>query len=487
MRPRTIDCDALVIGSGAGGSAAAWELAAAGRQVTVLEEGPRVDTAALAAATPAENMRRLYRQGGLLPILGTPVVAYGEGRCVGGSTVVNGGLFWEPPDGLLDRWALDAGLDGYRAADLAGRLRTIAARLGVVTQGPGDGNRDSTLLAAGADRLGWAWHTAHRAVDRCVHRNRCVTGCPSGAKQSMAVGYLPAVEAMGGVVRPDVRVRRLAHRGGRITGVLAGDVRYRPRDVFAAAGPLGTPALLQRSGIHRRDAGRRLALHVNLRTTALFGEPVHADRGTIFTAQLTEFAGRGVLVMAANHSPGALAGALAAQPPALVDAMLAAFDRTAVYTTQVRMTGTARVTAVPPAGVLVRHALTSRDHAALRTAFRDTARLLFAAGAVAVVPPAPAASPLRRMSDVEDFCAGVRPGDWQLVSVHGMASCPMGRPERGGVCDDQGRPYGFTNLRITDASVLPGPTGVSPQGTIMAFAHEIAARSLATRPANRPA
>jgi choline dehydrogenase-like flavoprotein len=481
MRPRPIDCDALVIGSGAGGSAAAWELAAAGRHVTVLEEGPRVDTAQLAAATPAENMRRLYRQGGLVPILGTPMVGYGEGRCVGGTTVINGGLFWEPSAALLDRWAADSGVDGFRPADLAARLRTIAARLGVVAQGPGAGNRDSSLLAAGADRLGWSWQTAHRVVDGCVHRNRCVTGCTSGAKQSMAVSYLPEAEAMGATVRPGVRVQRLTHHDGRVTGVLAGDVRYRPRDVFLAAGPLGTPALLQTSGIHRRDAGRRLALHVNLRTTALFGEPVHADRGTIFTAQLTEFGDRGVLIMPANHSPGALAAALSAQSPALVERMLTGYDRTAVYTTQVRMSGTARVTALPYGGLLIRHAFTSRDHAALRTSFRDTARLLFAAGAVAVLPPAPVAGSLLCMSDVEDFCARVRPGDWQLVSVHGMASCRMGRPERGGVCDAQGRPYGFTNLRVTDASVLPGPTGISPQGTVMVFAHEIAARSLAAR------
>ncbi|WP_157878305.1 FAD-dependent oxidoreductase, partial [Streptomyces torulosus] len=54
-RHRTVDADVVVIGSGAGGSVAALELAAAGREVTVLEEGPRADTARLAGASPAEN------------------------------------------------------------------------------------------------------------------------------------------------------------------------------------------------------------------------------------------------------------------------------------------------------------------------------------------------------------------------------------------------------------------------------------------------
>lgn len=54
----------------------------------------------------------------------------------------------------------------------------------------------------------------------------------------------------------------------------------------------------------------------------------------------------------------------------------------------------------------------------------------------------------------------------------------MGRPERGGFCDERGRPYGYRNLYICDGSVLPGSTGISPQGTVMAFAHKIARRYL---------
>ncbi|MBW8091989.1 GMC family oxidoreductase [Streptomyces hygroscopicus subsp. hygroscopicus] len=482
-RPADIECDAVVVGSGAGGSVAALELARAGRSVTVLEEGPRVSTHALAAAGPAESMRRLYRNGGATPILGTPTIAYGEAHAVGGTTVVNGGLLWKPSRTVLDRWATWSGFGSYRAPVIDSRFAEIQQRLGMIVQEHGEGNEDSRLLTRAAESLGWRWQHPQRVVRGCRHRNQCATGCPSGAKQSMALTYLPEAEVLGVRIHPGVRVRRITHDGGVVRGVEATGpdgrgVRYRARTVFLAAGPIGTPVLLRRSGIHRRTAGRHLALHLNLRTIARFPQVVEAERGTMFTAQVQEHAHLGMLIMPSNLTAGGLGAALAGRDPRQVDAFLAARAHLGMYTTQVRMQGTARIAAVVGGAPLLRHGMTRADHHALCLAFRRTAQLLFAAGAVEILPPTGSAAPLRSRAEVEDHCARVRPGDWELVSVHGMASCPMAQPDRGGLCDELGRPHGFGNLHLCDASVLPGAPGVSPQGTIMSFAHEIVGRHL---------
>lgn len=478
---RQVTCDALVIGSGAGGGVAALELARTGHGVIVLEEGPRVSTAEIAQATPAQNQRRLYRNAGLVPIYGRPLIPFAEGRCVGGTTVVNGGLLWSPPADLLDRWQFESGISGYGAGQLDAHMRQVTRRLGVITQDRAEGNHDSRLLVRAAGKLGWKWASARRAVVGCRNTNQCATGCPTGAKQSMLLTYLPHAEQEGAQIVPGTRVRRLSHDGRSVASVHTiqedGEpVVYRPRTVFLAAGAVGSATLLQHSNIHRMNAGRRMAFHINLRVVACFHETVSAHHGTIFTAQLQEFSDRGILVMPANLTAGGLAAALSGHGPDVVNRLLADIDRTAVFTVQVRMRGSVAITTWPVLGPVLRHRIMAEDRDLMRFALRQAAHLLFTAGASELYPPAPGV--LRNQTEVEEFANSSDPRQWDLVCVHAMASCPMGAPERGGVCDTEGRPHGFDNLRLCDASVLPGATGISPQGTIMVFAHEIVARYL---------
>ena len=65
----------LVVGSGAGGAVTAATLAEHGLAVTVLEEGPEIETSGMTTHSP-EAMRLLYRNAGLTPILGTPPIAF---------------------------------------------------------------------------------------------------------------------------------------------------------------------------------------------------------------------------------------------------------------------------------------------------------------------------------------------------------------------------------------------------------------------------
>ena len=133
----SLECGVVVVGSGAGGATVAAELAEAGVDVIVLEEGGYHPTESSTAGT-GRALRTLYRDGGGGMAIGRPSVLYAEGRCVGGSTVVNGGMSWRTPARVLQRWAEQEGLPRHRRAGpgpLLHRDRVPAVGRGT---GPGD-------------------------------------------------------------------------------------------------------------------------------------------------------------------------------------------------------------------------------------------------------------------------------------------------------------------------------------------------------------
>src|SRR6266436_1271219 len=100
----TASCDVVIVGSGAGGATMAAELAEAGIDVIVIEEGGYHPTESF-SADGMRALRTLYRDGGGGMAVGRPSVVFAEGRCVGGSTVVNGGMSWRTPERVLERWS----------------------------------------------------------------------------------------------------------------------------------------------------------------------------------------------------------------------------------------------------------------------------------------------------------------------------------------------------------------------------------------------
>ena len=105
----TTSTKAVIIGSGAGGATCAHHLSEAGIDNIVVEEGDFYNTSNYTNKI-SDMLGRVYRDAGLTPIFGNPNIIFGDGCCVGGSTVINGGLCWRTPSVLLDKWSTTYGL-----------------------------------------------------------------------------------------------------------------------------------------------------------------------------------------------------------------------------------------------------------------------------------------------------------------------------------------------------------------------------------------
>jgi choline dehydrogenase-like flavoprotein len=471
---REVGCDAVVVGSGAGGAVVAAELAEAGWHVVVLEEGPHVRTEEF-STDALTAFRTLYRDGGLTAMLGTPPVGYAEGRCVGGSTTVNGGMAWRTPEPVLARWRETHGVD---VGDLGPVFDRIERRLSVGLQDADSIGRDQHLLKVGAERLGWAVVDNRRAQVHCGGCNACVLGCPTGAKQSTLVSYLPRAVAFGTTVVCDCRVERVLFDGKQARGVRAvgpdgGRIVVRAPVVVLAAGALHTPVLLHRSGFRSPSGqlGRNLAVHPGANVAALFDDPVEGWKGVHQAYQVREF--EGVLMAAVNLPPGLVAGGLRLDRHEL-GAVMARYDRILTAGVLVDDTSTGRVFAVGGRPV-VRYDLSPGDARRLIVAVADLCRLLFSAGATRIHLPVAGMAALESADDGQRLLdAPIAPGRLAVSTVHLMGTARMGGDPTRTVCDSRGRLHDAAGLFIADAGLLPTPLGVNPQETVMALATRVA-------------
>jgi len=464
----SVDCGAVIIGSGAGGATMAAELAQAGVDVIMIEEGGHHTTETFTAES-VRALRTLYRDGGGGMSIGRPSVLYAEGRCVGGSTVVNGGMSWRTPPGVLARWAKE--VDAVTEADMDPYFAEVESRLHVALQDPGTIGRDSELLKAGADRLGWRIVPNRRNQLHCAGSNNCNNGCPTGAKQSMLVTNVPRALAAGARLYADCRVTKITDTGVLCRFRTGPRLAVRAKVVIVAGGAIQTPALLRRSGIRSpsRQLGRNLAMHPNANLIAFFDEDVTGWHGVHQAFQVREFMSDGIIMTANNLAPPMLAAMMPGHGRALGE-LMADYNHVVTAGPLIQDTGTGRVRTVPGAGPQVFYHLADRDVDRIVRGVELTAQAMFAAGAKRVILPFDGVPPARTLGEVKGVLAGpVRRQSIRLYSIHLMGTARMSEDPRRGVVNSFGEFHGRPGLFVADASLFPTPTGLNPMETILAL------------------
>jgi choline dehydrogenase-like flavoprotein len=461
----TLATDVLVIGSGAGGAVTAARLTAAGRDVVVVEEGPWVDPDSVEPFS-LEEMVAKYRHHGLSPALGNPAIAYAEGRCVGGSTEINSGLYHRLPDHLADEWRQTYDIDEF-TPEVLDRYAAEIERDLTVSPLPGAPPPTSAILERGATKLGWR-NVEFSRVFRYDERGR-------GTKQTMSRTMLPRAVSQGARIVPDCRVVKLVRHGDQVVGARCrrthpgGGVEQltiTADHVVVCGGATQTPALLQRSGF-RRGVGNGLKLHPTLKIAARFPHPV--DHGDVPMHRITEFSPSLTIGGSASRR-GQIAMALADTGEPFEDA-LADWENVAVYYTAIRSEGSGRIVAVPGLQApLVTYRLTDADLSRLARGLVHLGELLLAAGATELYPSILGGPVVRRLDELGAWWDSVTRSRAAVMTVHLTSTVRMGENRRRAAADSFGRVHGARNLLVNDGSLLPDAPGVNPQAAIMAIA-----------------
>ena len=479
----TIDADACVVGSGAGGAVVAATLAAAGKRVVVLERAALRNEREFDGKELAGYAALFFDRG--IGATEDRAIAILAGSAVGGGTVVNWNTSLRIPARVREEWRA-AGVD-----DLDAHYEAVESRLDVDADESAR-NGPNAVLERGVRALGWRCATIRRNVKGCGDCGHCTLGCRRGAKQSTLRTYLADACANGAEILHCTEGRRIETENERGRAVVArvegGEARIRAPLVALAGGAILSPALLLRSGLARAQAGRHLHLHPVAIATGEYDEDLAGHwSGVPQSVLCEEFAevtdGFGFRIEVPAAYPGILAAATPWWGSAFHLERAARFRHLASFIAIVRDREDGRVTIDRDGEARVHYECGPFERDLLTLAMQRCAEIHRAAGARRI---ATLHTPPLEHADGEDFDAfraaiarrGAIPNRVTLFTAHQMSSCRIGASPRDGVADPDGQVWGTRGLYVTDASAFPTASGVNPMLTVMALARRTAERML---------
>ena len=158
----TLDCDVVVVGSGAGGGTAAAVLAQAGLDVVIVEAGRYFSERDFDGAELSGFDRLYVNGGGMASADGSVGLLAAQG--LGGTTLVNYTFCFRTPDNVRREWAVEHGVDAVAGEDYDRSVDAVWERIGVNAEYSLPSRRDEADARGPRQaRLGLAGDAAQRA------------------------------------------------------------------------------------------------------------------------------------------------------------------------------------------------------------------------------------------------------------------------------------------------------------------------------------
>jgi choline dehydrogenase-like flavoprotein len=471
--------DYVIVGSGAAGASAARVLADGGGTIAVLEEGPAVSTEEFEDLA-LRTYRRLYRGMGAQTTRGRAPVLVVQGRCLGGSTVVNSAIMRRLPEEVWQEWDSAHGLgQALPFGDIESASDRIEEELQVAPTAKAIWGGNNTLLSRASELSGIEGSPTRRNAPGCRGSARCNMGCPHGAKQSMQLSYLPYAQRRGALLISDERAEQVVWQGKRAVGVRTakGTVHAR-KAVVVAASAVQTPGLLWRSGVRSPHLGRHFQGHPGIAIVGLFDHQVRLGDG----------ATQGFEVDGLRVESQVKLETLAVPPETFFAgmpgtgrrwvALMAEFAKAALWVLPLRAQAEGAIGMGRSEGS-IDYVVSSGDLSNLRRGMRHAAELMFLAGAREVVCPIYGLPDTLRPNQLELIeSASDDAAAYPMAMSHLFGTARMSRRPEAGVVAPDFRVHGSDNLYVVDSSVFPTNLGVNPQLAIMALAWLAAGRLL---------
>ena len=521
--------DVIVIGSGFGGAITGCRLAEAGYKVLILERGRRwnKDTYPRPGRDPhlwLWDDNRPEASNGWVDLRIFPHMTVAQGAGVGGGSLIYASISVEAPQPVFDKgWP-----DEVTYAELKPYYDTVKSFMNVQKMPVAQSNPRTMLMKQGAEAIGHGDRfkmlelavafdpdlpldinnlpplTASKTFinaqgveqGTCVHQGLCDIGCPVYAKNTLDLNYIPWAEKHGAEVRPLHLVTNIEQQSGgyRVSFDRLDPDRTRrvpgsenARIVIVAAGSLGSTELLLKCremtgtlpGVSA-FLGHNWSSNGDFLTPALYRDrKIYPSRGPTISSAI-DFLDRsedGQSFWIEDGGAPHLFGSM------LTDSVAKAFKDLGPDGIIQGLQALLTISDDPISNFMPWFAQgvdAGDGELSLKRPwwFFGSKRLFLKWDIKASRPAFDAVVNMhKRLAKATGGTPIISPG-WSvshdLITPHPLGGCNMGTTAQTGVVDHKGEVFGYRNLFVADAAIIPTPLGVNPSRTIGALAERIA-------------
>ncbi len=479
-----LECDVVVMGTGAGGAVVGRELAERGLAVVFIEEGEHHRRDVLGGSS-LDAHHRFYR--GALSV-GNVAMPVFMGRLVGGSTAINGGTCFRTPSWILERWCEDLGTAEFTPDAMARYFARVEETLQVAPTERRYIGPIADVMTRGCDALGWHHFAIDRNAPGCNGSGFCDFGCRTGAKRGTDIAYVPPALEKGSVLLTGLHAERVILEGGRAVGLegVAKNgrmIRIRAKAVVLAGGSIPTPLFLLKQGIGNRSEqiGRNLSVQPSSSFSALFDEAINAKDHVPQGYGCDEFLREGMLFMAAQPDAN-FSGVMFPFSGQRLMETLSSVDHIASFALLLRdSSANGRVWRDVGGLPAITYNVSREDVTRMHRMMIRAGEMCLAAGAKTMYPLTPRHAILENERAFDEFRRmSLSPSDFLWLSYHPMGTCKMGADPKTSVVGLDHQMHDVPGAYVVDGSTVPSAVGVNPQLTIMAMATR-AAEKIAER------
>tara|TARA_B100002019_G_C21234397_1_gene581927 strand:+ start:13 stop:1449 length:1437 start_codon:yes stop_codon:yes gene_type:complete len=460
--------DVLIIGSGPGGSISGYEIIKkTNLKVTIFEKG-KLKSNKLKPYS-SQEMDEAYYKSGLSACVGKGDLIFATAETLGGGSEINSGFFLDLPKKIFDNWKKN--IDNLSLTEIKKNLREIKFFL-KVNSSKNDEGKASLILKKGCNKLKLDSKRTERWIRSSKKKNTW-----RHERYGMVNTYLKMFKKLGGTIKTNHDVIRIIDKDIKnnfytILYSNNGKKKYiKCKYIFVCGGSIMTPEFLLNSGI-RKNIGKTLKFHQMSRLVAESNSEINENEFGVPVRQVNHYKPDmtfGCSVSTKQHL------ALWMSSNKSLKKILRNYKKYSIYYSLINSKTEGKI--IKPFknfGSTIFYKISQDDIEKHKLSIKRLAKILFLGGIKRIFLSSGNKNykdqlSFKSINEVNNFLMKKKYIP-ELSSIHLFSSVPMGEKDQYPL-DSYGKLKKTNeNIYVNDSSMLPSPTGVNPQGIIMALA-----------------